>query len=272
MNSSPVAELIRRWVDMYTRGMPPPVRAARRDEVEDDLWCHHQEAAEAGRSANALGSEMLVRLLFGVPADLSWRFAHGDNAAATRLERSSSMSTRVLGTLAVLAGLSWTTAMILMAMYGDSVWAGPTGYYMTVFIVGGGLAFAAVAVGLIWRFQEQLHRLGFIGGATAGLGAFGAAFDGAWVISLLPIGSVALVLDLVRIGVLTSGMAMLHALSAVAMLVLLVGMLPGGLGWDFGLLVLAIPYLLSWIAIGASLWRGVPSPRAGSGLVSDRGA
>jgi hypothetical protein len=272
MNSSTIADLIRRWVDLYTRGMPPLVRAARRDEVEDDLWCHHREASEVGRSTGALGAEMFVRLLFGMPADLSWRFAHGDNEGATRLEKSSSMSTRVLGTLAVLAGLSWTTAMILMVMYGGSVWAGPTGYYMMVFTIGGGLAFAAAAVGLIWRFQEQLHRLGFIGGGTAGLGAFAAAFDGAWVISLLPIGSVALVLDLVRIGVLTSGMAMLHALSAVAMLVLLVGMTAGGPTTDLGLLVLGIPYSLSWIVIGTSLWRGVPSPRAGSGLVSDRGA
>lgn len=271
MNSPRAAALIRRWVDLYTRGMPPLVRSARRDEVNDDLWCHSEEAAESGSSANALGSEMLLRLLFGMPADISWRFAHGMNAEKPRLDSGPSMSTRVLGTLAVLAGTSLTAGVILMLIYGDSAWTGPTAYVMMLLTVGAGLAFATTAFGLLWRFQEQLHRLGFMGGASAGLGGLAIAIDGAWAILLLPIGSAALAWDLARIGVLSPGMAILHALGAVALLIPLVGAFAGDTGTGFDTLVLAIPYSLSWIAIGASLWRGVPSPRAGSGQLSDRG-
>jgi hypothetical protein len=272
MNSSQIADLIRRWVDVYTRGMAAPVRAARRDEVDDDLWCHHEEAAEAGRSDNGLGSEMLLRLLFGMPADLSWRLAHGRNAGASHLERRPSTSTRVLGTLAILAGVSWTALMLAYSTYGELAWAGQRGNFMWAFTVGGGLAFTGTAFGLLWRFQEQLDRLGFMGGASAGLGGFAAAFNGAWVIVLLPVGSVALVWDLARIGALSFGMATLHTLGAVGLLVVLAAAFGGDPVTGLGLLGIFGPaYPLSWIAIGASLWRGVPSPRAGSGLVSDQG-
>jgi hypothetical protein len=271
MNGAQVVPLIRRWVDLYTRGMPASARAARRDEVEDDLWCHHQEAAEIGRSENALGSEMLLRLLFGMPADLSWRIGYG-RTRAPRMARSPSTSTRVLGTLAVLAGVSWAMLMLAYGVYGDSAWAGERGNFMWAFTVGGGLAFTAVAFGLIWRFQEQLRSPGFMGGGAAGLGGFAAAFNGAWVIILLPLGSAALVWDLARIGALSIGMAILHTLSALALLVLLVGAFSGNPGLPGFAFILALAYPLSWIAIGASLWRGVPSPRAGSDLVSDQGA
>jgi hypothetical protein len=270
MNASRVAGLIRSWVDLYTRGMAPQVRAARRDEVDDDLWCHDQEAAEVGRSSSALGAEMLLRLFFGIPADLSWRLAQSTNAEAAGLVRSSSTSIRVIGTVAVLAGMSWTVVLLLYVVYGESAWTGSLAYLMMVLTVGAGLAFAATAVGLIWRFQEQLHRLGFLGGATAGLGGYAAAFDGAWVILLLPVGSAALAWDLARVGVLSFAMAMLHAFCAVAFLLLLVLVLAGELGTGLGGLAFAIPYPLSWIAIGTLLWRGVPSTRAGSGQLSDR--
>jgi hypothetical protein len=271
MNAARIDSLIRPWVDLYTRGMPPSVRSARRDEVDDDLWCHHQEAAEVERSAGALGTEMLLRLLFGMPADLSWRLAHGRYAEAPRLDRSPSMGARGLGTLAILAGVGWTAVMILMLIYGESAWTGSMGYLMMVLTVGAGVAFAATAFGLLWLFQEQFRAPGFMGGATAGLGGIAAAFDGAWAILLLPIGSAALAWDLARIGVLSLGMLILHALAAVAISVMLVGAFAGGPAAAFDTLALGIPYALSWIVIGASLWRGVPSPRAGSGLLSDRG-
>ena len=272
MNAVRIDSLIRHWVDLYTRGTPPSVRSARRDEVDDDLWCHHQEAAEVGRSAGALATEMLLRLLFGMPADLSWRLAYGSKAEAPRLDRSPSMSARVLGTLAILAGVGWTAAVILMLIYGESAWTGPMGYLMMVLTLGAGLAFAAMAFGHIWLFQEQFRAPGFMGGATAGLGGIAAAFDGAWAILLLPIGSAALAWDLARIGVLSLRMAILHALTAVALFVPLVGAFAGSPVAGFDTLALAIPYPLSWIAIGASVWRGVPSPRAGSGQLSDRGS
>lgn len=61
--------LARWWVDRYTRGLAPDVRAQRRAELASDLWEHR--AAAGDRFATQLA--MLSRCLRGIPADLSWR-------------------------------------------------------------------------------------------------------------------------------------------------------------------------------------------------------
>ena len=68
--------LVRRWVALYTRGLPPSIRDRRRAEIESDLWAHADEAAALGRAPAALDIEMLLRLVMGVPADLAWRRSH----------------------------------------------------------------------------------------------------------------------------------------------------------------------------------------------------
>ena len=255
MNVSPVAALVRGWVELYTRGMPAELRSARRDEVDDDLWCQHEEADAIGRSPRSLDAELLLRLLLGMPADVSWRLAHA-RAAAPVPERTSSFSTRVLGTVIVLAAASWMMLVLMMVVFGLSSWEGPMGLFMVGAIIGGSLAFAVAAFGLLWRFQEQLSIPGAMGGAAAGLGAIAAAFQGAWAITLLPLGSAALVWDLARIGVLSRGIAIIHGLSAIALVVPILGSL---IAPEAIVVVLAVPYPVSWLLIGASLLRGVPT-------------
>lgn len=256
MNVSPVAALVRGWVELYTRGMPAELRSARRDEVDDDLWCQHEEAELIGRSPRSLDAELLLRLVLGMPADVSWRLAHARSAAASVPERTSSLSTRLLGTVIVLAASSWTMLVLIMVVFGLSSWEGPLGPFMVAAIIGGSLAFAVAAFGLLWRFQEQLSIPGAMGGAAAGLGAIASAFSGAWAITLLPLGSAALVWDLARIGVVSRGISIIHALSAIALVVPILGslMAPEAIP-----VVLAVPYPLSWLAIGASVLRGVPT-------------
>jgi hypothetical protein len=243
--------------------MPAELRSARRDEVDDDLWCQHEEANAVGRSPQSLGVELFLRLLLGIPADVSWRLAHARTAAAPVPERSSSLSTRVLGTIIVLAAASWVMLVLIMVVFGLSSWEGPMGPFMLGATVGGGLAFAVAAFGLLWRFQEQLGVSGAVGGAAAGLGAIASAFQGAWAITLLPLGSAALVWDLARIGVQSRGISIIHGLSAIALVVPILGSLIDPM---IILVVLAVPYPLTWLAIGASLLRGVPrhvEPAAG---------
>ena len=51
MNAERSAALVRRWVAVYTRGLPTEVRQDRRDEIDDDLWCQMVDASESGRTA-----------------------------------------------------------------------------------------------------------------------------------------------------------------------------------------------------------------------------
>ena len=153
MNGSPVATLVRGWVDLYTRGLPADLRDARRDEVADDLWCEQDEAAAAGRSARSLDADLFRRLVFGMPADVSWRLAYRRAPTAASLARSSSMSTRALGTLAIMYGLS----------LGDPVgpvrpgWAGGLVHHLRLLrracIRVGAIAFSATVLGLVRRFE-----------------------------------------------------------------------------------------------------------------------
>lgn len=91
---------VRAWTRVYTWRMPPPLRDARRREIESDLWEFEQDAlarmragddareppqggvviplpgaARGGADLNP-AAHVLARLLLGMPHDLSWRIEH----------------------------------------------------------------------------------------------------------------------------------------------------------------------------------------------------
>ena len=71
------AGLTRTWVRLYTRGLPPDLRAARRAELESDLWEHRRCSTTEGRRPGRIALEIVERLVAGIAADLSWRRLEG---------------------------------------------------------------------------------------------------------------------------------------------------------------------------------------------------
>jgi hypothetical protein len=67
---------VRAWTRFYTWRMPPPLRDARRAEIESDLWEFQQDAAAHASLSPA--THVLTRLLAGMPHDLAWRVEHVD--------------------------------------------------------------------------------------------------------------------------------------------------------------------------------------------------
>ena len=257
MNGSPVAALVRGWVGLYTRGLPAELRAARRDEIADDLWCQHEEAAALGRSDRSLDADLALRLLFGVPADISWRLTYGGKPAASSMGRSSSVSTRTFGALAIFAGLAWGIMFIAFIPFGETVWTGTSGVLGVLGSLLSAIAFATAAIGLAWRFQDGVRPLGAVGALLVMVGAF-ASMGG--TILLMPIGSVMLMWDLARIGVVPRLVSIAHVAAAVVVGVgLLVGH-PNVVDESSRVLFVAIliPYVVTWIAIGVSLVRRIP--------------
>ncbi len=61
MTAGRSAGLVRRWVALYTLGLPHDIRDARREEIEDDLWCQAHEVDPEVASGDVLG-----RLVFGL--------------------------------------------------------------------------------------------------------------------------------------------------------------------------------------------------------------
>ena len=69
--------LTRRWVAAYTSALPPADRERRRLELESDVWEQRRDGLLPTVAASTVGWQVLQRLVTGVPADLTWRFAAG---------------------------------------------------------------------------------------------------------------------------------------------------------------------------------------------------
>lgn len=110
MNEHPLsgaAKLTRAWVKSYTRGTPAELRDRRRAEIDSDLWEH---STQGGYSSGLLETslEILVRLLLGIPADLSWRLEHvSPRRSAARIYQGSRtmLQTASRNAIPILIGL-----------------------------------------------------------------------------------------------------------------------------------------------------------------------
>jgi hypothetical protein len=66
--------VVRTWTRVYTVGLAPAERTARRAEIDSDLWeLEHDPEAQRGWVA----AHVLVRLVAGIPDDLAWRMEAG---------------------------------------------------------------------------------------------------------------------------------------------------------------------------------------------------
>ncbi|MGE0598615.1 MAG: hypothetical protein AB7J35_02155 [Dehalococcoidia bacterium] len=109
--------LARSWVKAYTAGLPDGPKTSRRIEVESDLWEHLHDS-----SRRAVGVEILLRALFGIPADLTWRLEQ-----ATVGERVASVLASIFGRIERLSlwvvqrGLPGLTAVLAWLFIGGGV-------------------------------------------------------------------------------------------------------------------------------------------------------
>lgn len=124
------ARVARRWVRVYTRGLDPEVREARRAEIDSDIF---EQLTASHPNPRRTGAAIAGRTLRGVPGDLAWR---GEERAMDRTAVSALASgpTRHLRWLALIPlgvstpfivfGLAWGTvgqvsvgiALVLISM------------------------------------------------------------------------------------------------------------------------------------------------------------
>lgn len=257
MNGSPIAGLVRGWVSLYTRGLPADARAARRDEIDDDLWCEHAEAAGAGRSARSLDADLFLRLLFGMPADVSWRVSQWVQSPGANLDRNSAIDTRTVGALAIVSGLIFGTLFVLFIPFSHSVWTGRIGIFGVLGTFVGAIGFIAAALGLAARFQD---RIGGMGGMGVLITVLGGLTSMAGFIVPLVVGTATLTLDLARIRVVSWVVPIVHLSTAIPTIGLALAQ-PNldDLGTRALLVALLLPYCLTWTWMGVSLYRRVPA-------------
>jgi hypothetical protein len=112
-----VTSLTRRWVDLYTRNLPPCDRQLRRDEIDSDLWEHQRLGEELGQASWNTGFDILIRLVLGIPADLAWRRATIGGAAQGR-RHTLDLSKISEGGLRAMKRTLVVGAMVLTVMIG----------------------------------------------------------------------------------------------------------------------------------------------------------
>jgi hypothetical protein len=258
------AGLVRRWVGFYTRGLSAEVRDGRREEIESHLWDQLEEATSTGRSDRSIGADILMRLVLGLPADLSWRTTRTANRQARpATEGTAATGTRVVGLLAIVGGLGVAIgasvfAGVILAKSTMRPWEqGVDPLQESIMAVAGSVgivAIAAATAGLVLRFR---HRAGNAAVAAALIAAVGAVLGVlvVWPAIYLALpGFAYLVWELGRAGVLGRRVVSANLLSTVLLLVPIAAMFTGT---TVGLAIaLVVPYPVTWLAIGGSLLRG----------------
>lgn len=277
MTTSRSATLVRRWVALYTRGLPAAVRDARREEIAADLWSQAQDTTRFDGSAGPASDDILGRLLFGLWADITWRLEQGRRVRGRPVQRSLSTGTRILAALAIIGGL---TVAVGLAISTALVAAAPDGTWNTLdysapqviasmLVYNGGLVLLSIALwGLVFRFQDRVRGGVAMVGVLGGFGGMLSAMGAYALLLLLLVGSAAVALELSRFGAMPRNVAIVHTVAAVGFFALLVVAL---MNWPVfansavaALVLLVLPYPLTWIGIGAALIRGdqtSPAPR-----------
>jgi hypothetical protein len=275
MNTRRSAALVRRWVSVYTLGLAPEIKQRRRDEIDDDLWSQAQEATEAGRADRSLAGEILARLVFGVPADVSWRIEQRRfGKPRPGHERSLAMHAPGRGLLAIIGGIAWASWPIAQVVGREWGTEGPMTLILILIVGGGPWVLAAATIGLAFVAQDRIRpgvlAIGVLG---ALIGAFSSVVGAYAAIVALPVASATVLYELGRIGAIGPWAARAHIITAALVLI------AAGLLWLPGFLdnpatavpalslrelverravfdLVGFPYGLSWITIGWSLLRG----------------
>ena len=78
--------LVRGWVYLYTLGLPTKLKERRRLELCSDVWEQQNAQKDDGYANEAIALRLFIRVVLGVPSDLSWRLQHVDSTTRTERE------------------------------------------------------------------------------------------------------------------------------------------------------------------------------------------
>ena len=175
--------ITRFWVTLYTSGLPPELRGARRAEIDSDLWEHRQIAELTEEPQGETTFHLLTRLLLGIPSDLMWRLESGHSV---RNERSISMNES--GAMRSLVAVGVVVALFLVVTgigaIADALVQGDLASGQAAFGVISAIAGAAVGSGLLTSRRNPLLGIGLVAA-----GAITVAAAWYWMLAItIPVG------------------------------------------------------------------------------------
>lgn len=101
MTPERMAELVARWVRLYTRELPAPIAERRIEEIGADVQDHIAHERSRGTGDRRIALSILSRMVRGVAADASWRRTIARSSTARRSTRRSLVRVG-LATVAIL--------------------------------------------------------------------------------------------------------------------------------------------------------------------------
>jgi hypothetical protein len=177
MTPEGMAELVARWVRLYTRELPTPIAQRRVHEIDADLHDHIAHERAHGTSERRIAFSILSRMVRGLTADVSWR---GQHAKATTHQPSTPEAamkkhkTLYRSAIRVALGVAFILSLPLVAMLitDEVVWS------LADFAVAGVLL-ATIGVALELAVRKAGNLAAALGIAAVGVAAamFGEADD-----------------------------------------------------------------------------------------------
>ena len=109
MTPERMAELVARWVRLYTRNLPPPIARRRIDEIDADLHDHIAHERAHGTQDRRIALSIVARMVRGLAADAAWR---GQMLARRSTRKDMMKRSKTVQRSAVRVALA--TALILL--------------------------------------------------------------------------------------------------------------------------------------------------------------
>lgn len=167
MTPERTAELVARWVRLYTRDLPTPIAQRRVDEIGADLHDHIAYERANGISDRRIALGIASRMVRGLAADVAWRGRHARAAArpSTVEEAMKTSKTFSRSAVRVTLGVALVLSLPFVAMLitDDVVWS------LADFVVAGVLL---ATVGIV--LELAVRRVGNLA-AALGIAAVGVA-------------------------------------------------------------------------------------------------
>lgn len=162
-------EAVLRWVDFYSRRVPPGLAHDRRQELISDMYEQLADAERRGFALGAASRSIAIRAVRGVFADITWGRINSKQGAeimtvsreanAVDRSRSGQVAAVLWAALVAVSAVGLTTSIIEMIdtggqRHGLTPWPGAANISLTVIVLvgsAGALGSAAVAGALKWR-------------------------------------------------------------------------------------------------------------------------
>jgi hypothetical protein len=193
------AELVTRWVRLYTRDVPTPIAQRRVNEIGADLHDHIAHERAHGISDRRIALGIASRMVRGLAADAAWRERHAKARAHPSTLEEAMKTNKALhrSAVRVALGVALVLSLPLVAMLitDDVVWS------LADFVVAGVLL-ATIGVALELAVRKAGNLAAALGIAAVGVAAaiFGEADDAPGLVLL----GILLVVSAFALGVRTA--------------------------------------------------------------------